>query len=180
MADPVGFTASVIGIATLAVQLGDALRKAAEFWEAVQDAPSDIRRLSKELRLVASVFHTIRVEYEAGSTPINFESMVKGALELAKDDIDQLSEFISKLSRNLSVANGSLGRQWKKVQMALKASKIERFRDNLESVKTTMALLQGSRQQVSMIQVNSKLDVLTANISSIATTNSSHQIALQT
>ncbi|TEY71740.1 hypothetical protein BOTCAL_0087g00070 [Botryotinia calthae] len=180
MADPVGFTASVIAIATLAVQLGDALRKAAEFWEAVQDAPSDIRRLSKELRLVASVFHTIRVEYEAGSTPTNFESMVKDALELAKDDIDQLSEFISELSRNLSIANGSLGRQWRKVQMALKASKIERFRDNLVSVKTTMALLQGSRQQVSLIQVNSKLDVLTTNISSIATTSSSHQIALQT
>ncbi|TGO11230.1 hypothetical protein BTUL_0114g00070 [Botrytis tulipae] len=171
MADPVGFTASVIGIATLAVQLGDALRKAAEFWEAVQDAPSDIRRLSKQLRLVASVFHTIRLEYETGSIPTNFESMVKDALELAKDDIDQLSEFISELSRNLSVANGSLGRHWRKVQMVLKASKIERFRDNLESVKTTMALLQGSRQQ---------LDVLTTNISSVATTNSTHQIALQT
>ncbi|THV47080.1 hypothetical protein BGAL_0337g00140 [Botrytis galanthina] len=180
MADPVGFTASVIGIATLAVQLGDALRKAAEFWEAVQDAPSDIRRLSKQLRLVASVFHTIRLEYETGSIPTNFESMVKDALELAKDDIDQLSELISELSRNLSIANGSLGRQWRKVQMVLKASKIERFRDNLESVKTTMALLQGSRQQASLIQVNSRLDVLTTNISSVATTNSTHQIALQT
>ncbi|KAF7927760.1 uncharacterized protein EAE98_006142 [Botrytis deweyae] len=180
MADPVGLTASVIGIATLAVQLGDALRKAAEFWEAVQDAPSDIRRLSKQLRLVASVFHTIRLEYEAGSIPTNFESMVNDALELAKDDIDQLSEFISVLSRKLSVANGSLGRQWRKVQMVLKASKIERFRDNLESVKTTMALLQGSRQQASLIQVSSRLDVLSTNISSIATTNSTHQIALQT
>ncbi|KAF7891033.1 uncharacterized protein EAF02_001358 [Botrytis sinoallii] len=181
MADPVGFTASVIGIATLAVQLGDALRKAAEFWEAVQDAPSDIRRLSKQLRLVASVFHTIRLEYEAGSIPTNFESMVNDALELAKDDIDQLSEFISVLSRKLSVANGSLGRQWRKVQMVLKASKIERFRDNLESVKTTMALLQGSRQQASLIRVSSRLDVLSTNISSIATTiNSTHHIALQT
>ncbi|KAF7911945.1 hypothetical protein EAE99_010953 [Botrytis elliptica] len=180
MADPVGLTASVIGIATLAVQLGDALRKAAEFWEAVKDAPSDIRRLSKQLRLVASVFHTIRLEYEAGSIPTNFESMVNDALELAKDDIDQLSEFISVLSRKLSVANGSLGRQWRKVQMVLKASKIERFRDNLESVKTTMALLQGSRQQASLIQVSSRLDVLSTNISSIATTNSTHQIALQT
>ncbi|TGO39087.1 hypothetical protein BHYA_0061g00440 [Botrytis hyacinthi] len=170
MADPVGFTASIIGIATLAVQLGDALRKAAEFWEAVQDAPSDIRRLSKQLRLVAGVFHTIRLEYEAGSIPTNFESMVKDALELAKDDIDQLSELISELSQNLSVANGGLGRQWRKVQMVLKASKIERFRDNLESVKTTIALLQGSRQQ---------LDVLTTNISSIATTSSTRQIALQ-
>ncbi|TGO21886.1 hypothetical protein BPAE_0195g00130 [Botrytis paeoniae] len=147
MADPVGFTASVIGIATLAVQLGDALRKTAEFWEAVQDAPADIRRLSKELRLVARVFHTIRVEYEAGGIPTHFESMVKDALKLAKDDIDELSQFILKLSRNLSVANGSLGRQWRKVQTALKASKIERFRDNLEGVKATMALLQGSRQQ---------------------------------
>ncbi|KAF7891646.1 hypothetical protein EAF00_007948 [Botryotinia globosa] len=166
MADPVGFTASVIGIATLAVQLGDALRKAAEFWEAVQDAPSDIRRLSKQLRLVASVFHTIRLEYETSSIPTNFESMVKDALELAKDNIDQLSELISKLSRNLSIANGSLGRQWRKVQMVLKASKMERFRDNLGSVKTTMASLQGSRQQASLIQVNSRLDVLTTNISS--------------
>ncbi|TGO67879.1 hypothetical protein BOTNAR_0034g00390 [Botryotinia narcissicola] len=144
MADPVSFTASVIGIATLAVQLGDALRKAAEFWEAVQDAPSDIRRLSKQLRLVASVFHTIRLEYETGSIPTNFESMVKDALELAKDDIDQLSELISELSRNLSIANGSL-----------------------------------AEYRASLIQVNSRLDVLTTNISSVATTNSTHQIALQ-
>ncbi|KAJ8063352.1 hypothetical protein OCU04_008580 [Sclerotinia nivalis] len=179
--DPVGFTASVISIATLAVQLGVALRKAAAFWEAIQDAPSDIRRLSRELMLVANVFHAIRVEYEAGSVPKNCQNMIKAALDLAKDDVDQLSKFTSELTRKLSHTNGNFGTQWRKVQVALRASKIEKFKDNLKSVEIIMTLLQASRNQSSMIQVNSKLDILDTKISSIAatTTSSSLQITHQ-
>lgn len=145
--DPVSFTSGIISIATLAVQLGDALRKAAEFWETVQDAPSDIRRLSRELRLVANVFHAIQVDYEAGTVPTNSEKMLTEALTLAKEDVDQLSELISDLTRKLSLANGSLGKQWRKVQMALKASKVEKFRNNLQNVKSVIPLLQASTQQ---------------------------------
>ncbi|QSZ36037.1 hypothetical protein DSL72_007161 [Monilinia vaccinii-corymbosi] len=170
--DPISFTASIISLATLAVQLGDALRKAADFWESVQDAPSNIRRLSRELRLVANVFDAIRVEYEAGSVPTSFEKMLKEALELAKDDISQLSELISELSRKLSTSGGSVGKQWRKVQMALRASKLEKFKGDLESVKSTLNLLQASRQQSALIQFNSRIDILSTNFISMNETSS--------
>ncbi|CAD6449242.1 39ddf245-6cb6-4472-bd36-f8e5c72a58fd-CDS [Sclerotinia trifoliorum] len=130
--DPVGFTASVIGIETLAVQLADAVRKAAAFWETIQGAPSDISRLSRELRLVAN------------------------------GDVDQLSIFISELTRKLSRNN-------------------EKFKDNLGSIKGIMTLLQASRNQSSIVQINSKLDILDTKISSIAITSTSsfHQIINQ-
>lgn len=96
---------------------------------------------------MANVFHAIRVEHEAGNVPIHFQNMVKEALDLAKEDVDQLSIFISELTRKLSRNNSTLGTQWRKVQVTLKASKIEKFKDNLESIKSIMTLLQASRNQ---------------------------------
>lgn len=145
--EAVGLTASIISIATLTVQLGDALRTAAEFWEAVQDAPSDIQRLSKELRLIANVFHALRLEYEAGVIPISLEKMIKEALELAKEDVDELSGFVSELERQFNLANGSLKKHWRKVQIVFKESKIKKSKDNLERIKSTMILIQASRQE---------------------------------
>ncbi|APA15532.1 hypothetical protein sscle_15g103020 [Sclerotinia sclerotiorum 1980 UF-70] len=109
--------------------------------------------------------------------------MVKEALDLAKEDVDQLSIFISELTRKLSRNNSTLGTQWRKVQVTLKASKIEKFKDNLESIKSIMTLLQASRNQLQIFhnQVNSKLDILDTKITSIAitSTSSSHQITNQ-
>src|SRR5271170_3499633 len=132
--EPVGLTASVISIATLAVQLGDALRKAADFWESVEDAPANIRRISRELRLLVNVLSTIKHEYQTGRIQEAYEPMIKDALDLAKEDVDELATIISGLARQLGPANNRAKRQWGRIQIVLKGGKISKFRSSLESV----------------------------------------------
>jgi N-terminal domain on NACHT_NTPase and P-loop NTPases len=145
--EPVGLTASIISIATLAVQLGDALRKAAEFWESVEDAPASIRRISRELRLLVNVLSTIKHKHQTGHIQEAYEPMIKDALDLAKEDVDELAMIISGLARQLGPANCRAKRQCGKIQIVLKGGKISKFRNSLENVKSILSLLQVSQNQ---------------------------------
>jgi hypothetical protein len=145
--EPVGLTASIISISTLAIQIGDALRKAAEFWESVEDAPANIRRISREIRLLVNVLSTIQHEHQTGRIQEAYESMINDALDLAKEDVDELATIISELARKLGPAHSRAKRKWSKVQMVLKGAKISKIRDSIESVKSILSLLQTSRNQ---------------------------------
>ena len=145
--EPVGFTASIISIGTLVVQLADAVKKATEFWDSFEDAPADIRRISRELRLITNILDTIRRQQETALNLDVQDQWIKEALELAKQDVDELTQLVSKLSRLVGPENGRLKRQWGRVRLILKTDKIEKFKANIESVKGILTLLQTSQTQ---------------------------------
>jgi hypothetical protein len=145
--EAVGLTASIISIATLVVQLADTLKKAAEFWDSFEGAPADIRRISRELRLITHILDTIQRQHEAALNPDVQDQWIKEALELAKQDIDELSQLVSELSRRIGPENGRLKRQWGRVRIILKNDKIEKFKANIESAKSILTLLQASQTQ---------------------------------
>ena len=143
----VGATASIISIASFAVQLGDALRKAAEFWESFEDAPADIRRISRELRLLINILNTIRHRQETVRNQDGLEHWIKEALELAKHDIDELASFVSELARFTGPGNGQMKQHWGRVRIVLKRDKIAKFKGYIESAKSILSLLQMSQTQ---------------------------------
>lgn len=142
----VGSVASIIGIGTLAVQLGNTLNKAAEFWDSVQDAPTEIRRVSRELRLLAQSLNTIEYEYKIGSIQDVHERMVRDALDLAKGDVDELATLVSDLARRMG-NDGSIKRRWGRIKSVLKEEKVLKLKDNVESAKSILNLLRQSRTQ---------------------------------
>jgi len=77
MAEVLGFVASVFSVASLAIQLGDSLQKACDFWDSIEDGPDDIRRVSAELRLLANFFHMLQYEHSSGSIDPVHEQLVK-------------------------------------------------------------------------------------------------------
>lgn len=102
MAEALGVAASVISVASIAIQLGDSLKKAYSFWESIKDGPADIKGVPSELRLLAGVLTLIRRDFEGGSEESAEEVLVKDALKLAKDGIDSLALIITELSSSIA------------------------------------------------------------------------------
>lgn len=54
-----GAAASVIAVASIAIQLADSARKLYEFWQAIDEAPASIRAMSTDLKLLTTVLTEI-------------------------------------------------------------------------------------------------------------------------
>jgi hypothetical protein len=121
MAEAFGLAASVLSVGSLAIQLGDSLQKAYEFWESIKDAPDHIRRLSSELRFLANVFYSIPLEDRSG----------------LREDIGELAGLISELAR-------AIGPNQTRVKIVLKSSTLAKMRGYIESSKNILILLEAS------------------------------------
>jgi len=147
MAEVLGLTASVFSVVSLAIQLGDSLRIACEFWDSIEDGPDDIRRISMELRLLANILYQIHREHEDGAVDRVQEQMIKDALAIAKTDIDGLAVIITDLSRKIGPGQNGLKRKWGRIQVVLKGGKITKLKAYIESAKSILTLLQSTRAQ---------------------------------
>jgi hypothetical protein len=147
MAEAFALAASVLSVASLAIQLGDSLQKAYEFWESIEDGPDDVCRISTELRLLANIFHSIERENKLGAIDSVQEQLVHGALQIAKKDIDELTAVISELSRAMGPDQSRMRRKWARVKIVLKSGTIAKMRGHIESSKSILNLLQASRTQ---------------------------------
>jgi len=147
MAEALGFAASIISVASLAIQIGDSIRVAIEFWDSIQEGPEELSRVSMQLRLLADYMIVIEHEHRAGQMDSFQEQLVKSALTMMKKDTDKLASVISDLASRIGSAQGGLRRKWGLVQVALKEGKIARFRDHIESAISVLTLLQTGRAQ---------------------------------
>jgi hypothetical protein len=123
-------------VGLLAIQLGDSLQKAYEFWESIKDTPDHIRRLSSELRFRSNVFYSIPLEDRSGLR----EQLVKSSLELAKKDIGELAGLISELAR-------AIGPNQTRVKTVLKSGTLAKMRGYIESSKNILILLEARSTQ---------------------------------
>lgn len=148
MAEALGLTASVFSVVSLAIQLGDSLRIACDFWDSIEDGPNDIRRLSMELRLLANILDQIKCEHEAAADSRVQEQMIKDALELARRDIDELAKIVTELSRAIRPDQKTLRRKWGRVQIVLQGGKITKLKGYIDSAKSILNLLQSTRHNL--------------------------------
>lgn len=108
MAEVLGLVASVFSVVSLAIQLGENLRQACDFWDSIEDGPDDIRRISLELRMLANIVLQIR---HAHSLDPGQEQMLKDALMMVQSDINGLAIIITELSGKISPGRTSLKRK---------------------------------------------------------------------
>ncbi|CZR54845.1 uncharacterized protein PAC_04729 [Phialocephala subalpina] len=174
-----GVAASVISIASFAIQLADSVQKACDFWESVQDGPEEIGRISLELRLLSNILRSISHEHKeqtqgrasrAQDTNRVQDSLVMEALNIAKRDINNLDIIVTQLSSMIGPGHGRTKRKWGQVKFALKSGKINKMKMCIESAKSTLTLLQSSRAQAAMYQMNGRIEIISANMLSTSTT----------
>jgi len=106
MAEVLGVAASVISVASFAIQLADSVQKACEFCDSIEDGPDDIRLISAELRWLANYLSILQHEHSCGLIEKEQEPLVRGALEIAKKDVDELAGLVTEPSRGWAQTSG--------------------------------------------------------------------------
>jgi site-specific DNA-adenine methylase len=139
----------VIAVGTLAVQLGDSVKKLVDFWHSIQEAPEDIQNMADELKLVASILRRIasdsqeqhqdnhREDRKDQSSPPS--NSLRPALELCQKNIAILNSILTELEPGFASCRRRK-RKWTAFKTVLKRDRIEKIRTTLESLKSTLIL----------------------------------------
>lgn len=123
------------------------MHKACDFWESVEDAPDDINRLTRELKLLTIILKSISRELTSGGTNTAQDSIVMDVLKMANEDISELHIIATQLASKIDPARGKVRRKWGQIRIVLKSDKIKKMKGHIESAKSLLVVAQNSRIQ---------------------------------
>lgn len=127
----------VVGIASLAIQLADSIRKLRDFWSSVKDAPSDVQANITCLGLFCDVLEVI------ASDPSGIENdvLLEKTLSLCREYVGQLDTILQETRRGFASGKRSV-RTWAAIRVVLNGDKIKKFHSILNMLKETLMLVQ--------------------------------------
>jgi hypothetical protein len=129
-----GIIASGLGVASFAIQLGDSIGKLKSLWNAIKEAPEDIKWLMEEIESLSLVLRELEsihdsnersVSYGSGSRCLELCRRGAGILESVAKDLDQ------KIKRKKRIGG---------IKAVLKNDSINKIRDKLRSAQSMLLL----------------------------------------
>jgi hypothetical protein len=130
-----GVAASGIGIASLAIQVGDSILKLKSFWEAVKEAPEDIKHLIDEIEILSLVLSEIGKESDEGEEPPIASPSASKCQELCQKGLKALQDVVHELESEMKKRKrvGS-------VKAVLKKGTVDKLKDRLRSAQLLLML----------------------------------------
>lgn len=132
MAELFGAVASGIGIAGVAAQAMDGIRKLHAFCRDIRDAPEELEHMANELEVLLSTINLMEIQIRQNAS-ICHNLDPTPALRLVDQSVRSLSTVIQDL--NLEIAQkgtlGSIKSAWKKKALEAHMIKIERSKASL-------------------------------------------------
>ena len=117
----------VVGIVSLAVQLGDSIKRFCDFVESVRDAPQELLALQKKLYVVKTLLHDVRNEKVSVDT--GSETVANALLE-CDQSLQSLLEIASTFASGLTSQSKS-SRTWSALKAVQKSKKTKRLLNKL-------------------------------------------------
>jgi len=132
MAEVFGAVASGIGVAGVAAQAIDSIRKLQTFCNDVRDAPEEIKYMSNELEILLSTIAGIEAQIQRNATMCQNLNPTP-ALRFVNQSVMSLNAVIQKLNTEITRKRtlGSLKTAWKKKVLEAHIMKIERSKTSL-------------------------------------------------
>lgn len=132
MAEVFGAVASGIGIAGVAAQAIDGIRKLQAFCNDIRDAPEEIKYLTTELEILLGTIASIEAQIQRNSTMCQNINPTP-ALRLVDQSVRSLNAVIKELNAEISQKRtmGSMKMAWKKKVLEAYLLKIERSKTAL-------------------------------------------------
>ena len=127
--EPLSAGASVIAVVSLTFQVVEGISKLREFFESIQNAPSEIRTILKDLTQLSAVVGSIQVD----------EQRCNDVLSVCMDKIKLLNDIISDFELPL-VSTSRKRLQWAAIKAARKSATLKKLRESLEETKNTLVL----------------------------------------
>ncbi|KAG9687480.1 hypothetical protein KCU95_g10315, partial [Aureobasidium melanogenum] len=169
MAEVFGAVASGIGIAGVAAQAIDGIRKLQAFCNDIRDAPEDIKYLTTELEILLGTIASIEAQIQRNSTMCQNMDPTP-ALRFVDQSVRSLNAVIEKLNGEINQKRtlGSMKMAWKKKVLESHLIKIERSKTSLglavSAYSTELYLQTATRTDTKIDQLS--MDVTTLAISS--------------
>ena len=135
--DGLSSAASVIAVASIAIQLVDSVDKLAIFWNAVKDAPEDIHGIAIDLRLLASVLNEIVLEAQHLPPDASLEAV----LQNCRLKVNTLTSIVTGIENGFASKTTGI-RRWTALKAVFKSEKLRKFQNVLERLKSTLVLAQ--------------------------------------
>lgn len=135
--DGVSGAARIFGVVSLAIQLGDGVKKLLDFWDSLQGAPDNIKAMAKTLRVLTVVLNNIEDhqknhgEDQATAELLNNCKYYVSALSNLTQDFEP--GFASKSRRT---------RQWSAFKAVMKKEQIQRLQHLIQETKITLLMAQ--------------------------------------
>ena len=139
--DGLSGAASGIAVISLAIQLGDSIKKLCEFWTSVKEAPDDVRTITADLQLLSSLLTGIASEEQHFPDPtlvIALKACYDNVTKLVRIANDMESGFASKKPRI---------RIWTAFRAAIKGESIRKSQRILGGLKSTLTLALHNHQK---------------------------------
>lgn len=126
-----------LGVVPLAVQLADTVKKLCEFWNSVKEAPKEIETATNYLKLLQSILCSIADEAQYTKP----DTILTHALEDCHKKVDSLVSTLEDIEPGFASTKART-RKWTAVKTAFMDTKLKKFQDIVESLKSTILLAQ--------------------------------------
>lgn len=128
--------ASVVGVASLALQLADSVKKLHDFWDSVKKAPEDVRSITSDLQLLSSVLSNIASEAQHVTPDHTLEAVMERCVMKVKT----LNTILNELEPGFT-SSRTFKRKCTALRSVLKSEKVKKFQASLQDLKTTLILV---------------------------------------
>ncbi|KAI9853313.1 MAG: hypothetical protein M1824_001343 [Vezdaea acicularis] len=177
--DPFSGVASVCGITSLAIQLGQGIKGLYDFWKEVQNAPEDVAQITQGLQIIQAVLLKIAQNAETERFQSQNESIVQDALKTLQSHIQRLEKLLEPFQTASS--GGKIRQRWSAVKIVRDKDKIKKCKALINEAQMTLGNVQTldlsealfmARQEVASVEslsyatvqrtmsIESKVDVL--------------------
>ena len=140
--EPLSGAASVIGVASLAIQLCEELKKVHDFWQSVKDAPDDIAHISAEINLFMTWLAVIANNYQRQGFNHRNPNHVAATdtLKLCLATVHDMNDGVKDLESLFSA--GSLSRRRASIKFFFRKDKREKVIQQIERMKSLLLIVQ--------------------------------------
>jgi hypothetical protein len=135
MAEMLGIAASGMGVASLAIQIGDSVMKLKDFWNAVKEAPEEVEYLIEEIETLSLVLSDIG----GNGNQDNLSQIDSAASKKCQDLCRRGAEVLSTVVRDAEQEIAKKKR-FGSVKLVLKKGIQDKLRDRLRTVQIMLIL----------------------------------------
>ena len=140
--DGLSGAASGIAVVSLAIQLGDSVKKLCEFWASVKEAPDDVRAITADLQLLSSVLAGIASEEQH----VELDPTLIAALKACHDNVAKLVRIANDMEPGFASKKPRI-RIWTAFRAVIKGESIQKSQRILEGLKSTLTLALHNHQR---------------------------------
>jgi hypothetical protein len=132
-------TSSVVALVSLAIQLGDNIKKLCDFWQSMNGASKDIQLIIGDLSILADIAESIGEEARAPRPHTRSLDTSLKALNQCRSGVEELRNIIYKYQPGLASPSPKV-LAWTACKFTWQGENVRRFKEALRDTKLTLML----------------------------------------